>query len=708
MNRIQTFLIGVCLLLIGNTLLYSDTVGASTDKPAVIEADKESRELQGRTEDTGQESVFEMSLDELLEIEIVTASRIPEPWSKTISSVTVINAADLQRMGARSVYDALRTVPGISVDYNSRDMPTIEVRGIRKSFSSDNILFLLNGHSMNGVVSSAAPNLAMNDLPIANIKQIEVVRGPGSALYGTNAIIGVINIITKGPDEVEGVELSLDTEFEDEGSIGQKYNALLGKRFHNGIGFTLNVSAFDFDGPERFIDADSLGRSGSGDTEHDAVDLQGALEIGGLTLFGRYHTHDRAAFLGFTNVLNRDSAEEVDHAFLNAKMAFEVAKNTEITLTGYVDYKDADWFFEFFPAGSVPPPHPLSAWNSTGFISNLKWNATKTGGDMMIVYRGLDSHTLVAGIAGEHQRSFNIKHFANNNPGFLPVVQNVSDVFNWNSPADRDILAGYVEDIWEIRDHLKLNLGARYDHYSDFGGTFNPRLSLMWDFIENYSLRLSYSTAFRAPDFGDRFAKNVSGLSGDPDADPEEIETFEASLGARFTKEFSGRITYFHNDMDDLLGFPPGKNTVENFGSIKVDGIEVEAHYDFGNGSFLTANYTFTDSTDKDDRRSQDVPRHRGNFMANWEIIKHLNLNVNAYWQDEAPRALGDPRDSMSGYVIVNTTVMARNLWEKLDLEFSIHNLFDRDYTYPSPPSTTPKDYPAPGISFVLGAKFRF
>jgi iron complex outermembrane receptor protein len=94
--------------------------------------------------------------------------------------------------------------------------------------------------------------------------------------------------------------------------------------------------------------------------------------------------------------------------------------------------------------------------------------------------------------------------------------------------------------------------------------------------------------------------------------------------------------------------------------------------------------------------------------MANWEIIKHLNLNVNAYWQDEAPRALGDPRDSMSGYVIVNTTVMARNLWEKLDLEFSIHNLFDRDYTYPSPPSTTPKDYPAPGISFVLGAKFRF
>lgn len=699
-------IVSVVLILSTLTAAYSEDrtrsgSASSYDQGGVEGKDQEEIQIAGG-------SLFEMSLDDLMEMKIVTASRVPEEQSKTTSSVTVITADDLRRMGARTIYDALRTVPGISVDYNSRNMPIIEVRGIRKGSGTDNVLFMLNGHPMNGVVTSAAPNIAMYDLPIANIKRIEVVRGPGSALYGTTAVIGVVNVITKGPDDVDGVEVSIDTEFENEGSIGQKYNVLIGKRFENDIGFTLNVGVFDYDGANRFFEADSVGVEGSGDTDHESIDLQGSLEVGKLKLFGRYHKHDRSAFLGFTNVISDDAEEDVEHAYLSAELVLEPFNDTEITISGYFDYRDVDWYFEFFPPGTVPSPHPLNAWNESGFISDLKWKASKAGGDIMLVNRSLESNTFVAGIAFERQRSFDIQHIANNNPGFLPEVQDVSDVFNWNKPASREIYAGYVEDIWEITEHVRLNLGARYDYYSDFGGTFNPRLSLSWDLIKNCNMRILYGTAFRAPDFGDRFAQNLGGASGDPNADPEEIETFEISIGGRTANALSGRITYFHNELDNLLGVPPGENQTKNFGSTEVDGVEVEGRYDFGGGSYLLANYTFTDSKDEEDMRFADLPRHRGNVTANWSINKHFNLNVNTYLQSEAPRLSGDTRDSMAGYAVVNTTLLATDIRENLDLQFSVYNIFDRGYTYPAPHDTVQGDYPAPGRSFLIGTEYSF
>ncbi len=654
--------------------------------------------------DHDKESVFAMSLDALLDIKVITASKIPESQAKTASSISIITSEDLRRTGAQTIYDALGSLPGISVYYNRRNIPVIEIRGVLKDSAADDILFMLNGVALNGF-----PEIPLFDLPVANIERIEVVRGPGSSLYGTTAVIGVVNIITKDFKEVDGLDFSFNTQFEDQGSIGERYNLLMGKHFNGGGGFTLNLGIFNFDGAKQFVKADALGQRGFGDTSHKALDLQGSLKFGNLKLFSRYHKYNRGVFLGVIDVLSPDSEEKGEHFLLNGQIDFNPAELTSIILTGYVDHRNADWYLELFPAGSIPPPpHPLAPWNNSGYISKLDWTSMKAGGDLMVVYKGLKPHSIIAGIAGEYQDEHDIKHMANHNPGFLPYFENVSDLFGWEKPEARNLMACYIQDIWEPTDHIRGTFGARYDYYSDFGGTFNPRISLSWDFIKNYNLRLLYGTAFRAPNFGDQFRRDISGKKKDTDADPEEVKTFEASLGLRFTKTFNCRIIYFHNELDDLITIPAEEETPQDFNSAKVDGIEVEARYDFTEGSFFTANYTYTDSNLENGRSFPDVPSHKGNASFSWSIIEYLSLNLNLYWQEKTPRSSSDKRKAKPGYTVVNATLLASGFFRKMDIEFSIYNLFDRNYSYPAPAGSIHDDYSAPGISFLFGAKYGF
>lgn len=697
----QTFLFNMfsLLLIISIFNLNSCSSKALGSQLATPETDNKLFSSEGHD----KKSVFTMSLDTLLDIKISTASKIPETQATTASSVSVITSEDLSRAGARTIFDALGTLPGISIYYNRRNIPVMEIRGVRKDSSADDILFMLNGIALNGF-----PDISFFDLPVANIERIEVVRGPGSSLYGAAAVIGVVNIITKNFEEINGLDFSFNTEFDDQGSIGERYNFLLGKQFKNGGGFTFNLGIFNFDGAKQFVKADALGQRGFGDTSHDALDLQGNLKLGDIKLSARYHKYNRSVFLGVIDVLSPDSEEKAEHILLNGQIDFNPAELTSIILTGYADHRKADWYLELFPAGLIPPAHPLAQWNESGYISKLDWTSMKAGGDIMLVYKGLKPHSIVAGIAGEYQDEHDVRHMANHNPGFIPDFEDTTDLFGWEKPEARNLMACYIQDVWEPTNHIRGTLGARYDYYSDFGGNFNPRISFSWDFIKNYNLRLLYGTAFRAPNFGDQFRRNISGGKTYADTDPEEIKTFEASLSLRLTKIFNCRITYFHNELDDLISIPVGETTPQAFNSAKVDGIEAEVRYDFTEGSFLTANYTYTDANLENGRSFPDVPRHKGNASFSWSIIEYLSLNLNLYWQEKTPRSSSDKRKAIPGYTVVNATLLASGFFRKMDIEFSIYNLFDRNYSYPAPAGSIDDDYSAPGLSFLFGAKYGF
>ena len=240
----------------------------------------------GTAEKGSSKSYFELSLEELSEIKVVSVSRTDVDVRNVSSNVSVLTASDLRRRGARNLFDALRAFPGVDIDYNNRGLPVIVVRGTREATVAKNLLVLLDGHPLNGVFSNGATGLAHAHIPLENIQRIEMVRGPGSAIWGANAVVGVINIITRSAEEIGGTDVAFATEFEAGGNIGQTYSLSWGQLFKGGAEMTLNVSAQDSDGPRQFVRADSRGRSGFAATGQNTVNVQSSLKIGRFVQLG--------------------------------------------------------------------------------------------------------------------------------------------------------------------------------------------------------------------------------------------------------------------------------------------------------------------------------------------------------------------------------------------------------------------------------------
>ena len=475
-------------------------------------------------------SMFDLSLDELLAIEIETASKVPEERSKSTSNVFVITAADLKRIGARSYHDALMMVPGFSVYRKGLGERVITLRGIHVS-DSPGILILLNSHVLNPPRTGGATNQVVDEIPIESIKQIEIIRGPGSALYGANAFLAIINIITKNADEIDGLELSVGTEFGSGNDVGQDYNLLYGKVFENEVGLTLNVNWLNHGGPDLWSDGDAFGHTGHVATGREQLDLQFGLEKGGLRLSSRYFDWSDEAFFGVLDVLNDGSEQDHWGGHVEAEWDHEWSEDVETKLLAYVDHLALDNYYLAIPRGAAPMNSPFGAWNRTGMIGNIEINETSLGGDLQLTYRGWKNHIVVSGIAYRYESQHDSQFHANFNPGPLRYVRNVSNEYNWMDNTHRHVLSAYIEDIWDIKDGLRLTTGIRFDEFSDFGTTVNPRLGLAWKISDRFDTKISYGTAFRAPDFGAQFIRNNPAFTGNPNLNPEETASFEASVG---------------------------------------------------------------------------------------------------------------------------------------------------------------------------------
>ncbi|MBU0679182.1 MAG: TonB-dependent receptor [Verrucomicrobia bacterium] len=648
-------------------------------------------------------ALFSMSIGELADISVLSASRTPQRLEDAPASVTVITENQIRLMGARDIYDILRLAPGIRLGQTNRGRTVVGVRGIRRE-TGDYVLFMLNGHVLNEPSNGSATFLLETaNIPVSAIKRIEIIRGPTSALFGANAFLAVVNILTKTAADTKGSEVSFRTEWESSGNIGQEYNASIGQLFENGNAFFVNANVMDETGAEIRAREDRMGRSGHVDTEFEQIDVLGGLEAGPLTLNGRYMHQDRGEGFGAISILSPESQLVLDAFSASLELKVEPRKDLKSRTRAYLDYLEGETLLTM-PGDTFPSDSPF---RTQGVRSLLSLDNTKVGVETELAYLGFEHHAVSAGLLFEYESQDNLRVLKDDDgSGFpLPDMVDVSDTDNFGKDANRDIYAMFVEDVWDVSDGLRLNAGLRFDDYSDFGSSLNPRLGLTKRLRERCKLKLHYGTAFRAPDFRSLYLNSPVTL-GNPDLSEEKIETFEAALESRYFDHLFVRVTYFHNELKDLISVPPGEMMLQNIRSAESDGVEVETRLDFSRGSYLSANYTYTDSA-QDDRRFPDEPRHSGSAMASLALHKYLSTTLSLYWQGESPRQEGDARGDLPGYELINLTLLSQGWLEDLEVEFSVYNLLDEDYAYPSPGGSIPGDYNAPGRSFLLGLKYR-
>ncbi|OHC01335.1 MAG: hypothetical protein A3H23_03465 [Planctomycetes bacterium RIFCSPLOWO2_12_FULL_40_19] len=659
-------------------------------------------------EKTGLEDMFAIFTEEQI---VVSALKRPKTVSKSPAIMSVITAKQIKQMGFRTLTEVLDTVPGFDISLSETGEREIAVRGILDT-NSQKVKVLIDGHSINDVWSGGI-SWNYDDLVVENIKRIEIIRGPGSALYGQNAFLTVINVITKDTDDIDGFQLTTSGGAFDT----QNYNMLFGKEYGD-LAVSGFFDFFDTEGHSEKVEQDVLFPAafskspGRSHNRKEKTDLNLKLSYNNLEISGKYTKKRRKDYIGVGYALGDDSIIRSAYMFTELTYKFALGEKLDIIPRVYYDQFNYDPFLEQRPDGFVDR---FGRIYPDGIQGQVRHKQRTVGFENQFNYNLFKGNELTFGFQYEwiHQGDIKSSEFTFNPITFAPlaVPQDFSKDLPFTRKATRQILAFYLQDEWNITKDVDLTVGVRHDQFPRFGGTTNPRFGLIWRFIEDAHLKLLFATAFRAPNFQELYLTNNGTRAGDPNLDPEKINTFELGLGYNFTKHIRGNINYFFNRIRDriILDTTQTPDKFANSGGARVLGVEAELKADYGNDNYAFANYTFQKAEETRNRnRLPDVPVHKANLGVNVGFWKYANANVNTFISGPRPREDGDTRRDMPSYALVNLTLIGRKFMDNFEIRGSVFNLFNKGYDDPAPVDTVPTDFPQPGRSFNVELRYQY
>ena len=282
-------------------------------------------------------------------------------------------------------------------------------------------------------------------------------------------------------------------------------------------------------------------------------------------------------------------------------------------------------------------------------------------------------------------------------------------------PQRRKIDYAYVQDEWNFSRDWMLTAGVRHDRYTDFGGSTNPRVALVWDIDQDLTAKLLYGNAFRAPSFTEQYGINPV-ANGNPDLKPEKIRTWETALNWQARGDMQLNVGFFHYDMLDMIRAvantaPAVGATFQNAGKQHGNGIEVEAVWDATRSVRIDANYAYQKSIDE--ATGQDAgsaPHHHLYVRADWSYTGDWMLSGQVNRVADRHRAAGDARPPIADYTTVDLTLHSTRSMKTWDVAASVRNLFNADVREPSlaPGTAIPYDFPMPRRSVWLQASYNF
>lgn len=639
--------------------------------------------LPGRVVSAENLSSANNGLDEELkflqaESYVITASKVLELKDRSIATVSLITQEQIRALGAKDLQDVLYTIPGITTTQTPWGAKQITMRGIGSEFS-EKVLILLNGHPLDHDITNGGSTDIYDNIALDNVKRIEIVRGPGSLLYGANAFLGTINIITKNADDQTGTAVTAGG-----GSFGtQQYNVYTASKI-NDLKVTANANVQATDGISRNFKNTNV--SSSLDSEKYDIDLNLAYQNWNFT--GHFANKNTGTFAGFNENLQTNAARNYQDYFFILGYKNNLSDKLNIDIKAYHDNFNFDNIIPF----------------ASDFYLNTGITNTKTGSEAQLSYQWFDNNQLIVGFKGETQNQFNITHTAGPTPLIqTPVTQ------PYAIDKDRTLASGFVQDIWDILPNLRFSAGARYDHYSDFGNTFNPRVGFNWEIKEGYILRYSFGTAFRAPTFGETNG-TYQALLGNTNLRPETISTNEIGLNLNPIKSISTAFTLFESNITNIIhkdNINGNSSVFVNGGSALSKGIEVEAKYHYLEGSYIGFNFTSQKVNDNVTQQMvSGVPNYFGNVMLNHQFSPNYSLLTHVYVKGNQLAAASNPGGNISSYALLNTTLLAKNLVKDLSLSASVYNWLDKDYQDPA--LYLRGNYPNPGRSVFIRAEYKF
>lgn len=645
-------------------------------------------------QDKPKRDLADLTLEELLEVqvnEVVSASRFKQKIREAPASVTVVTAEDIRRFGYRSMAEVFKSVRGAYATYD-RNYGYGGMRGFGLPADYNNrMLTMVNGHRLNDSVYDGVIFDNGFVIKVDDIERVEVVRGPASSLYGSNAFFGVINVMTRRGRHLMGGELASSVGSFDAYEGRASYGRLVedGPEFYVS-GHALGAGGQDHFFPEFDDPATGEGVNRNADRETAGhVFLHGAWK--GFSVQGAYSERSKEVPTGSygTNFPSRHTTTWDGMWF--AELAYTHVFPDTFTVKGRV-FADRYWYegeYEYNDAVNGD------------FINEDSADGARWGAELVLSRAFLDERLRIS--AGTEFRD-DYRQDQRNFDDVAPRVE-YTDVED-----DASLFAVFAQADWSPLDALRVNAGVRYDDYDTFGSTVNPRAGLIVAPGETTAVKLLYGRAFRAPT-----AYELNYISPtqktNPDLDPETIDTYELVVEQGLGAATELVAALFHYRCDDLINLMvdpnDGLRVFLNESEVRTSGVELELRTKLESGVEGRVSWTYQEAKfDEGDSWLPNSPRN----LAKAALLVPLGLDkvtaaFEAHYMGER-RTLA--KDEIDDFVILNLTISAREIAKGLDLSASVYNLFDEEYFDPGGTEHLQDQIEQDGLAFRVKLTWRF
>ncbi len=568
----------------------------------------------------------------------VTANRAPEGVDDVGSTVTVITADEIELSGSRWLSEVLEWAPGVNVARSGG--PGKVASSFVRGTNSNHTLVLINGVKVNSPTTGA---FSFSNLAASQIERVEIVRGPQSSLYGSEAIGGVINVVTKsgaGPTSA-GIEVaggSFSTGYVD-GWVGGRTDRL---------DYSAGVFYFDSAGF-------SAAAEDRGNTERDGNS--------NLTVDGRvgYQFTERLAVDGFVRFL--DAFTEIDGFTFGVGPSDD--DNFEQTSRDVVAGAALRWTGDRWESS-------LTAANSQFDLESDNPDAGFFRGSLLDAYvREIDWESRVS-LPGRQLLIGGVEY---RQEGARTESRTISGTSGYDEHID--VVGIYLHDRIELSEAVTIAVGGRYEDHSQFGG--HPTFRVTGTGRLGYGLRLhgSVGTGFRAPSLNDLYFP----FFGNPAVRPEESTGYDFGVaGAWQRPRLRFDATFFDNRISDLIAFSPATSMAENIDDARAKGVELSGTWVPHERINVVGNYTFTDTEDK--RSGVPLlrrPRHLGSLRIGVEAHEKLRLFSELRQTGARADNGASGRIVVDGYTLWNAAAEYR-LTPHLGFTARLENILDQAY----------------------------
>ena len=607
--------------------------------------------------------------------------------------VTVLHGKELEAMGIDTVWKAMRLIPGIHIRISQQGDLQVVTRGLGGEVISPEIKMLIDNRPAHNAFLGFGPVLY---LPICVVERIEMIRGPGSSLYGDYAFAGVVNIVTRKDATRIIAQYGSNNTYHGTASISGGD--------HDKFNYSVLASRHHTDGSNAVVGPDALSQFGQPDKsiQTDTAILNMAYKR--TSLYGRIVNLSEGNHFGLVGALepaNQRGKLESKDIMVGIKQDIDLLDDIDLELhADYMKYQ-IDTKYTVYPPGLLLPFSPLAS------KVDLFYKERKYLGGLQLNVNTFNSHKLLMGLEYSDAKPENIWWTSNFNPPNIGITTLYTGANNWvREGISRKTTGVFIQDQFSITEQLMLTTGIRYDNFSDVGESLNPRVGLVYNIGNKHIFKAQYARAFRPPTLYEKYENTGT---GNINLQAETIDTFE--VGYIYTSLNTViRTTFFDSRVKKLIGrglLTPYNNLQD---TVKLTGGEIELQQTFFDKLRLDGNISYVDAKNSTTRQPlEGSAKLLGNLTMTWQPVRDYTLTLWGNYVGARSRAAGDTRTKLAADTTVDVALGIINLFsERVTLRAGVKNLFDRVVKYPAPQTMYRNDYPGDRRTFWGQVAYNF